>query len=115
MAEPRPVKRPRHLMDPDNPVRMAPHNDRNLTRVQRTVMSVLVGTTIFHLAAGLVVAAVYVDSDHRDAQVGLLVISAIVGVLGAVAALVIHQKRPVHPLLVVGLVPAVVGVWWIFG
>ena len=115
MAEQRPVKRPRHLMDPENPVRMAPHNDRNLTRVQRTVMSVLVGTTIFHLAGGLVVAAAYVDSGRTDAQVGLLVIAGIVGVLGVVAGLVIHQKRPLHLLLLVGLVPALVGIWWIFG
>lgn len=114
MADQRPVRRPRHLMDPDNPVRMAPHNDSNLTRVQRTVMSVLVGTTIFHLAGGLVVAAAYVDSDRTDAQVGLLIIAALVGILGMVAGLVIHQKRPVHPLLLLGLVPALIGVWWIF-
>ena len=115
MAEQRPVKRPRHLMDPDNPVRMAPHNDRNLTRVQRTVMSALVGTTIFHLAAGLVVAAISIDADQQSARVGLLVIAAIVGVLGVVAALVIHQKSPLHPLLVVGLAPTLFGLWWIFG
>lgn len=115
MAEQQPVKkRPRHLMDPDNPVRMAPHNDRNLTRVQRTVMSVLVGTTIFHLAGGLVIAAIFVDADRTDAQVGLLIIAAIVGILGVVAALVIHQKKPVSPLLLIGVIPSVVGAWWIF-
>ncbi len=112
MAEQQPVKRPRHLMDPNNPVRMAPHNDRNLTRVQRTVMSALVGTTIFHLAAGLVVAAIAVNADQQSARVGLLIIAAIVGVLGVVAALVIHQRRPVHWLLVVGLLPSLAGVWW---
>lgn len=114
MTEQRPVKRPRHLMDPANPVRMAVHDDRNLTRVQRTVMSVLVGTTIFHLAGGLVIAAAFVDSDRKDAQVGLLIIAALVGVLGVVAGLVIHQKRPLHLLVLIGLVPALIGVWWIF-
>jgi hypothetical protein len=43
------------------------------------------------------------------------VIAAVMGVLGMLAGLLIHRARPVHPLLLVGLVPAAAGTWWIFG
>ena len=58
--QPRP-KRARHLMDPANPVRQV--NDRSLTRVQRTVASALATTTILHLSAGLIIAAVFIDDE----------------------------------------------------
>ena len=48
VENPAPVKRAKHLMDPANPVRTV--NDRALTRVQRTVASVLATTTILHLS-----------------------------------------------------------------
>ena len=67
VSDPTPVRRPRHLMDPDNPVR--PVNDHSLTQVQRWVLSVLAVTTILHLSAGLVIGAFFLD----EAQAGLAV------------------------------------------
>lgn len=102
-------KRPRHLMDPANPVRMV--NDHSLTRVQRTVMSVLAGTTILHLAVGLVIAAVMIDEDKTPARVGLNIIAGAFGVVAVAAARLIHQRNPLTPWLVVGLLPAAVGLF----
>jgi membrane associated rhomboid family serine protease len=99
------VKRPRHLMDPANPVR--PTNDASLTTVQRWVMSMLAATTVFHLSVGLVIAAAVVDA--RTGQVGLLVIAGVCGVLGLVGAFLIHGRSPVTPWVLLGVVPAVVG------
>ena len=62
MEDPAPVKRAKHLMDPNNPVRQV--NDRSLTSVQRSVASALAITTIFHLSAGLIIAAVFTDEDN---------------------------------------------------
>lgn len=85
----------------------------SVSSVQRWVMSSLVVITILHLSAGLVVAAYF--SDRVDSQIGLLVISAAFGLIAFEAALLIHRHRPVSWWLLLGLLPAVVGVWWIFG
>lgn len=100
-----PVKRPRHLMDPANPVR--PRNDASLTKVQRWVMSVLVVTTMLHLVVGLVIAAAAVDV--HSGKVGLLVIAAVFGVLGLAGAFLLHGRSALSPWLVLGVVPSVVG------
>ena len=105
-----PVRR-RHLMDPANP--RPSSSSMSMGSVQRWVMSVLAVTTIGHLSAGLVVAAVFLDTTRPGAQVGVDVIAGIVGVLGVAAAFVIHQKRPLTPWLALGLLPALVGLYFI--
>ena len=85
----------------------------SITSVQRWVMSVLVTTTILHLAAGLVVAAYF--ARPTSSQVGLLVISAAFGVLAFESAVLIHRRPPLSWWLLPGLVPAIVGAFWIFG
>jgi hypothetical protein len=104
---PRPRK---HLMVPGQPTPRA--DAMSLTGVQRWVMSTLAVTTILHLAAGLVVAALYVDT--LDAQVGLLVIAAAFGAIAVAVGLMIHQRKPLSPWLVLGVLPAVVGAFLVF-
>lgn len=79
--------------------------------MQRWVMSVLAVTTILHLAAGLVLAAYFMDESRLVARVGLNLITAVIGVLAAAAGRLIHQKRPLSPWLALGLVPGLVGLW----
>jgi hypothetical protein len=109
-----PAKRPRHLMDPNNPVRTV--NDRSLTNVQRWVMSVLAVFTIAHLAIGIAIAANAVREDATAARIGLCVISCAFGVIGVAAGLLIHGKRPqtwpYAPWLLLGLLPGLVGLWF---
>ena len=101
----------KHLMVPGQP--RPQRQSMSLSTVQKWVMSTLVATTIMHLAAGVVVAAYF--SDRVDSQIGLLVISGAFGVIAIEAALLIHRHRPVSSWLLVGLLPALVGAWWIFG
>jgi hypothetical protein len=108
------VRRPRHLLDPADIAqshRQSQGTQESLTNVQRWVMSVLAVTTILHLAAGLVLAAVYMDDSRLDARIGLNVISAAIGVLAVVIARVIHGKPPLSPWLLLGLVPGAIGLW----
>ncbi|MCW2842474.1 MAG: hypothetical protein JWN22_390 [Nocardioides sp.] len=81
--------------------------------VQRWVMSALAVTTIAHFSAGLVLAAIFLDTTRPGAQIGLDVIAAIVGVLGVAAGFAIHQKNPLTPWLLLGLIPAAVGLYFI--
>jgi hypothetical protein len=109
-----PVRRPRHLLDPENlqqSHRSSQSSMESLSSVQRWVMSALAVTTIMHLAAGLVVAAYFIDASRAGARVGLCVIAAVIGMLGVTAARLVHHKTPRSPWLLVGLVPGVVGVW----
>lgn len=85
-----------------------------LTQVQRWVMSVLAITTIFHLSAGLVVAAFYVDATRADARIGLMVIAGLFGVLAVFTGLALHGRPAVSWWLLLGWVPTLVGVWLMF-
>jgi predicted membrane channel-forming protein YqfA (hemolysin III family) len=110
---PAPSPAPRkHLMQPGQPRPVARREPMSLSTVQRWVMSTLALITVAHFAAGLVLAAVF--SDRPDARVGLLVIAGVMGVLGVAAALVIHGRKPVSPWLAAGVLPAVVGAFFVF-
>lgn len=103
-------------MDPDAPRRpqdVAAAN-RELTRVQQWVMSVLAVTTILHLSAGLVVAARFLPEERGvGSQIGLNVIAAAFGVAAVATGLAIHRKSLLSPWLALGVLPGVVGIWLI--
>lgn len=105
---PRPRK---HLMVPGQPPRRR-QDSMSLTHVQRWVMSTLAVSTILHLAAGLVIAAMYVST--LDAQIGLLVIAGAFGVISVAVGLMIHQRTPLSPWLALGVLPTVVGYFLVF-
>ncbi len=113
MSSQQPVRRPRHLLDP-NDVRRSHQSSQSslesLTSVQRWVMSVLAVTTIAHLAIGLVFAALVADAKP-DAVIGLNVIAMVIGILAVAAGLLIHRRSPFSPWLLLGLIPGVVGLW----
>ncbi|WP_328529159.1 hypothetical protein OG984_26960 [Nocardioides sp. NBC_00368] len=102
-------RRPRHLMDPDNPIR--PVNDKSLTQVKQWVASVLVVFTVAHLVVGLVIGAVAIDPVYQSSRIGLCVIAAGFGVLGLAGGFLIHRRNPLTPWLVLGLLPSAVGLW----
>jgi hypothetical protein len=102
----------KHLMTPGAP-RPPQRYSTSLGSVQKWVMSTLVTTTILHLAVGMVVAALF--ADRLDAKIGLLVISALFGVIAFVAALLIHRRRLLSFWLLPGLLPALVGAYFVFG
>lgn len=107
-STPRPRK---HLLVPGQPRRQRP-DAMSLTRVQRWVMSTLAVTTILHLAVGLILAAMYVDT--LDAQIGLLVIAGAFAVISVAVGLMIHQKKPLSPWLLLGLIPPALGALLVF-
>jgi len=109
-----PVRRPRHLLDPSDLHRS--HRSRtsskeSLTKVQRWVMSVLAGTTILHFAAGLVLAAVFMDEPRHGARIALVSMAAIIGMLAVATGRLIHGRSPFTPWVLLGLIPAIVGFW----
>lgn len=114
-----PVSPPRrkHLMDPNSPrpVRSAARDQQRLARVQRWVMSSLAVTTILHLSAGLILAAIFLDDPRLDAQVGLNVIAAAFGLMAVAAFRAIHGKRLLSPWLALGLAPGAIGLWLTLG
>ncbi len=114
MAEP--VRRkPRHLIDFDNPRPAPSSSGMSLSQVQKWVMAALAFVTIEHLAAGIALAAVFTDERHASARVGMNVMASVTGVLAVVLVRVIHGKRVLSPWLLVGLVPGLVGAWFCFG
>ena len=105
-------RRARHLMDPNAPRRPPdPEAAARLARVQQWVFSALAVTTIVHLCAGLVIAALFLPEHDTVARVGVCVVAGAFGVLAVGIARAIHRKPPVSPWLVLGLLPTVVGVF----
>ena len=86
----------------------------HLEPVQKWVLSVLAAVTIAHLAAGLVIAAMYVDDTRTGAQVGLNVLAGAFGVIAVAVFRAIHQKSMLSPWLLLGAVPTIVGLWLTF-
>lgn len=81
-----------------------------IIRVQRWVASALTLTVAFVWAGGMVLGALYtVDQSRQGAQIGILVMAAIIGVLAIVGVRLINQLRWLTPWLIVGLVPAAAG------
>ena len=113
MENPAPAKRARHLMDPNNPVRQV--NDRSLTNVQRWVASALATTTIFHLSAGLVVAAYFMGRENTVSRVGLCVIAGAFGIIAIGVGMAIHGRFPINQWSVLGLLPTLVGLILVLG
>ena len=107
----RPPKQRKHLMTPGQ-IRPQPARSMSLTSVQRWVMSAVAVSTLLHMSVGLVFAAYYVD--EHSSKVGLIVISGAFGLLSMAAGLLIHRKSVVHPLMLVGLLPPLLGAWWVF-
>lgn len=104
--------RRRHLIDPSAPPRRRdPQADARLARVQQWVMSALAVTTIAHLCAGLVIAALFIDEDDTVARVGLCVIAGAFGVMAVAVARAIHRRSLLSPWLALGLMPTVIGTW----
>ncbi len=104
-------------MDPDNPVRevkSAASGSMHLEPVQKWVLSILAAVTIAHLAAGLVIAAMYVDESRTDAQIGLNVLAGAFGVIAVVVFRTIHQLKPLSAWLLLGLIPTVAGLYLTF-
>lgn len=99
-------------MDPANLQRSSVES-KEITRVQQWVLSVLVATTIVHLAVGLAVAGVFSDGSRPGAGVGLNVLSGVCGVGAVVAARLIHRRTPLSWWLLLGLVPGLVGLWFV--
>ena len=112
-----PVPRRKHLMDPNapRPVRDADRAERSLTSVQRWVMSALALTTILHLCAGLILAAMFLDDPRPGARVGLNLIAAAFGLMAVAGFRGIHGKPILSPWLALGLLPGVVGLWLTLG
>lgn len=108
MSEPTPTRRPRHLMDPANPVR--PVNDFRLTQVQRWVLSVLAVTTIMHLAAGLVIGAFFLDESETVSRYGLCIIGGVFGMISLAVGRLIHQARVTPLWLALGFTPGLIGI-----
>ncbi len=81
-----------------------------MTRVQQWVMSSLAVTTIAHLSAGLIIAAMFLPNPNLASEVGLVVIAGAFGAIAVVSALAIHKKPLASWWVSIGfLVPTAVG------
>lgn len=106
-----PNKRRRHLMDPNNPPKSNPYlEDARMIRVQQWVMSSLAVTTILHLSAGIIIAAMFLPDPTLASQIGLTVIAGAFGAIASLSALAIHKKPLASWWVSIGfLVPTTAG------
>lgn len=86
------------------------HEKRSLDLVQRVIISALVGVVFGSFAASLAAyLAVYGDQDLPPASVtGLWIMTGVMGLLTAVAILMVNRRRPYSPWVLLGLLPMAV-------
>ncbi|QIX26036.1 transcriptional regulator [Nocardioides sp. JQ2195] len=82
-----------------------------IEQVQRLVMSALLGTVGFVFAGGLCLLASI--ADRPGGRPGLLAVAAAVGVVTVAGVRTINQRSILSPWLVVGLLPAAIGAWFL--
>ena len=97
-------------MDPDAPQRDS-INSPSTNRVQTWVMSTLAVTSIVHLSFGLLAAAWFIDEALVAQRWGLVVLSAVTGVIAVAAGLAIHRRPVGSPWLALGLLFLPLGGW----
>jgi len=81
----------------------------DIIRVQRWVASALTLTVAFVWAGGMVALSLATFDERDGAKVGVLVMSAVIGVVAMVGVRLINQRRGLSPWLAVGLLPALAG------
>lgn len=82
-----------------------------LDNVRRWVLSILLVSTILHLAGGTAALAVFKDGVSDVGRAVMLVIAGCIGVVAVAAGRLLHERPPLSPWLLLGLVPAFVGTW----
>lgn len=105
-------RKARHLIDFDAPPKPPdPNAAARLQRVQHWVMSVLAVSVALHLAIGCIIAAMTLDDATRTAEIGLNVMAGVFSIIGVALGLAIHGRRVLSPWLLLGVLPALAGVW----
>ncbi|WP_152362105.1 hypothetical protein [Microlunatus speluncae] len=89
--------------------------EQSLDLVQRLVMSTIVWVVFGFLTVALAAyLAVRGEADlGRERALGLWVMTGVIGIVAAVATLVINRRKPWHPLVLLGLLPLVISAAWI--
>jgi hypothetical protein len=90
--------------------------ERRLESVQRIIISALVGVVLGSFSTVLALyLAVRGERDlPRDSVLGLWYMTGVIGLVTAVAILVVQRRRPYSPWVVLGLLPMLLSAYWIF-
>jgi hypothetical protein len=87
---------------------------KSLDLVQRWVISTLLIVVGGAPTCALAAYSNHLPTDDRSSAIGLWVMSCVLGLFTAGGVLVIHRRFPVSPLLIVGLVPSLIGAYYLF-
>lgn len=93
----------------------AAEEERRLETVQRIIISALVGVVMGSFSAVLALyLAVRGDRDlPHGSVVGLWCMTGVIGLVTAVAVLVVQRRRPYSPWVVLGLLPMGISAYWV--
>jgi len=88
--------------------------EKSLDLVQRMVISALCVVFIGGPTVALGAYSAFSTAISRSDSIGLWVMCGVVGLLAAVAVLLINRRKPYSPLVLLGLLPAAVTAYWVF-
>jgi hypothetical protein len=88
--------------------------EKSLDLVQRMVISALCVVVFGGPTVALGAYSAVSTAINRSDAIGLWVMCGVVGLLAAVAVLLINRRKPYSPLVLLGLVPAAVAAYWVF-
>ena len=105
----------RKLTDEKHELTYQEEDEKSLDVVQRWVASVLVIVVAGGPAAALAYYSASLAGTEPSTAVGLWVMSGVIGLAAMVGILIIHRRSPVSPLVVIGLIPAAISAFFVFG
>lgn len=88
--------------------------EKSLELVQRWVIAVLTIVVGGAPTAALAVYSPRLARTDPGGGIGLWVMSGVIGLLTMGAVLVIHRRRPLSPLLALGLIPTLISAYFLF-
>ena len=95
---------------------MRKRKEMSIEQVQRWVVSLLIIAISSFPIGGLIGASYTVlHQDRRGAAIGLIIMAGVIGVLALGAMRIIHKRSLATPLLLLGMLPATIAAYFLFG
>lgn len=103
------------MSSPDEKRPSPERQEMSLTQVQRWIISLLIFVLCAFPVGGLIgLSHAVLKQDRTGSAIGLAIMSGVIGTIGVAGMRIAHQRSLLTPLLLLGMVPALIGAFFVF-
>jgi uncharacterized membrane protein HdeD (DUF308 family) len=89
-------------------------DERSLKQVQHWVITLLIFMFAAFPIGGLIGASQAMLDQKRSSSIGLMIMAGVIGLAAVAIMRFVHQKSALTPLLLLGIVPALIASYFVF-